>query len=396
VTIILLFIFSRKRKINFKKPVHYIVIVFFVLIAMETPFFIASILKSKSIKTVTSHMKKPILLLDSVTLETPDIYHVLFDSYTNAPSLQQYWNYENEIYPYLRSKGFYTVDSGFSNYQFTPFSVSSLFNLQYLDGARDYLAPNSANFLIGNKIFHNNLLFEFLTKKHYRFSIYSILEDENKLFGLGTLAISRPATWLRKQTLERVYLNPWIIQKLKNLVSRKEAIPGTVRESMENYHEYNNGAIAHLRSLCRESGNNMKEPRFSFTHLMLPHAPYLVDKNGTKLPSPQPGGSDMNGYLEQLKYCNKLIRELTECLLGDTTKDKIIIFQGDHGYRKHLGQSYHAQFGSLNAIFLYNKDYSGLRKDLSLVNTYRVVLNNAFKTNLSILADSTVSPGNRQ
>jgi hypothetical protein len=185
-------------------------------------------------------------------------------------------------------------------------------------------------------------------------------------------------------------MNPWIMHKLKKLFSKKEALPEPVAESMKNFNEYNNIAIEHLRSLCRVAGNSTRAPRFSFTHVMLPHAPYLLGKNGVKLLSPQPGGSDMNGYLGQLKYCNKLIRELTECLLADTTRDKIIIFQGDHGYRKHEGHSYLAQFGALNAIYLYNKNYTGLKKDLSLVNTYRMVLNNVFQNNLDFLADSIV------
>ncbi|MBL0130271.1 MAG: hypothetical protein IPP43_03395 [Chitinophagaceae bacterium] len=81
----------------------------------------------------------------------PDIYHIVFDSYANRPTLKEYWDYDNDIYPFLNSRGFFTVDSAFSNYNSTPFSISSTFNLQYLKGAEPYQYSNSSNFLVGQE-----------------------------------------------------------------------------------------------------------------------------------------------------------------------------------------------------------------------------------------------------
>lgn len=389
--LISLFILSRKRKLKFVKATRYLSIAFSVLVLTESVLYVVAMVRGETTSKITAGMKgQSPIAGDQVATGNPDIHHILFDSYTNAPALRQFWNYENDIYPYLRSKGFYTVDSGFSNYGFTPFSMASVFNLRYLDQAKPFLAPNSANFLVGNHVYRNNHLYEFLQTRQYRFSIHSILDDEDELFGLGYLAISKPDNWLRRQTLERIYLNPWILQKIKNKVSGEDEMPATVKSSINNFHDYNERAIAHLRSLCNKPVQN-DSAIFSFTHLMLPHAPYTLDAAGSRLTKPHPYGADMNAYLQQLKYCNQLIREVTECLLADSNRDKIIIIQGDHGYRQHPTSAYHAKYGALNAVYIHSQNYTGLTKKMSLVNTYRIILNNEFGQSLPLLADTIVN-----
>jgi len=98
----------------------------------------------------------------------------------------------------------------------------------------------------------------------------------------------------------------------------------------------------------------------------------------------------MKGYLRQLKYCNQVIRQITTCLLGDSTRNKIIIFQGDHGYRDYSNAPVDKAYHALSAIYFPDGNYDGLSKDLSHVNTYRVILNKFFGTALPILKDSIV------
>jgi hypothetical protein len=381
----------KKKNPGLTKHVMYLVFVFAALITIEIVSLLLTVYKGKTISSVTKKMS-PSLPTENINAERPDIYHILFDSYTNAPILQQYWGYKNDIYPFLDSSGFYTIDSAFSNYDFTPYSVSSVFNMDYLEGAEEFITPNSANFYIGNRVYHNNALFKFLEKQEYRFSIFSILEKEERLLDLGFLAVGPPESWLRKQTLERIYLNPWMTHKIKSRLSKNGKLPEEIIESMQNFRNYNKEATEHIFSDCKNASQAeaKQTPVFSFTHLMLPHGPYLVDENGAYLPNPDPTGSNKEGYLQQIKYANKLIRQITDCLLSDTSHNKIIIFQGDHGYRQDNNSPYATKYGALNAVYFYNKNYQGMKKDLSLVNTYRLVFNNVFHGNLHLLKDSIV------
>ena len=154
---------------------------------------------------------------------------------------------------------------------------------------------------------------------------------------------------------------------------------------MESFRNYNQNAMEHIETLCNSKN---KDPQFSFTHFMLPHDPYQVDENGNFLSESVPDNADMQGYLRQIKYCNKLITRITECLLKDSTRKKIIIFQGDHGYRHYSNAPYSERYEALNAIFFYNQDYKGLKKTFSHVNTFRIIINKFFNGTLPMLEDS--------
>lgn len=385
--IIILFIKKKTRRL--KVIWQYFFLLFSLLILYESATILYKIIAGKSIKAITDRMITPLdLQADSSYTNRPDIYYIIFDGYTNATALKEYWQYDNEIYPYLASKGFYTVDSGFSNYKSTPFSISSVLNMQYLQGAEPYLLSNSSNFLIGQQAYKKNLLFKFLKQQGYEFSIYSQLEDEEMLTAFGFLGVEKPVNWLRKLTLERIYLDPWKLNKLKNLFSKKTDQQAVKLESMLKFDDYNKKALEHITTDCKKNMNGqLNKPVFAYTHFMIPHNPYLRDEDGNMLATPDPEGGNMAAYLQQVKYSNKLIRQLTECLLSDATHDKIIIFQGDHGFRHYTNVPESNQFLALNALYFYDGDYSQLKKNMSHVNTFRAVINNFFNGQMPFLED---------
>lgn len=387
---VLIVIFKRNKSPLFKTN-RYLLVLFSLFILYEAAAAGLVFIMGKNANNIARNMTTPLPLPDKNTQaeNAPDIYYILFDAYTSRRALKQYWNFDNDIWPFLEEKGFFTLDSAFSNYTSTPFSVSSIFNMQYLKGAEPYLHSNSSNFLIGRKTYLNNILFEFLKKRGYDFSVYSQLEDQELLTTFGFLGVEKPVNWLRKLTAERIWLNPWIQEKFSRIFNRPGKEPSMIRKSMASFRKYNASAISHLLMPCTDSLKQKNgKPLFSFTHLMLPHDPYQVDENGNFIPSAKPGGGDMNGYLQQVKYSNKLIREAITCLLSDTVKKKIIIIQGDHGYRHNAGAPAERQYDALHAVYFYNKDYAGMNKQMSHVNTFRTVINKFFGGNLSLLKDS--------
>ena len=382
----------KKKKYNTSVVNRFMTLLFLLLICYEVISFGITMISGKSIYAIARRMTSPISINKKNTAQVrPDIYHIIFDSYANLPELKEFWGYDNDIYPFLASKGFYTVDSALSNYKYTPFSVSSIFSFQYLKGAGPYLSHTSSNFLIGQRTYMDNLLFRFLKSEEYQFSNFSLFENENLLTGFGFLGVEKPVNWLRRMTMERIYLNPWLQAKITRFFWGAKKQPPLITKSMRSFREYNDKALQHIFSDCKKfSGPGVTSPLFSYTHFMIPHDPYQVDKNGNFIASSQPSTHDMNGYLEQVKYCNKLIRQISDCLLSDPTRKKIIIIQGDHGYRYYSNAPISRQYGALNAIYFYNNDYSGITKNMSLVNTYRIVLNKFFGAQLPILKDSII------
>jgi len=381
------FFLVRKRQTRLIAINHFLLLLFSILIVYETGRIGYKIISGKSISGIVKHTKSHVLDNSKTPgNKLPDIYHIIFDSYTNYPVMKDYWEFDNDIYSYLNSKGFYTIDSATSNYKSTPFSVSSILNLEYLKGVDQFLISNSSNFFLGQRIYKDNALYKFLKKNNYQFSIFTQLERKDMMLGLGFLGVQDPTYWLRTQTMERLYLNPWSLNKLKG---HSNSQPVSIIKSMENFTRYNNEAIDHILNDCSKIPET-NSPVFSFTHIMLPHDPYVHDESGNITKSVEPGGANMQGYLSQLKYSNKLIRQIVDCLLSDTSRNKIIILQGDHGYRHFSNAPLAKQYGALNAFYFYNKDYSELYKSMSNVNTYRVVINKFFNGNLPLLEDKTV------
>ena len=393
VVAILLFIslFLKKKKARPVAANSYFIVLFIVLIFLEIILLSAKFFSGKSLKAITSRMATPVLNNEKIiSSENPDIYHIIFDEYTNLPALKKYWGYDDEIYLFLTSKGFFTLDSAISNYTSSPFSIASIFCLQYLKGAEPYLERNTANFLVGHMVYSNNDLFQFLKQLHYHFSIFSLVDNKDLSTGLGFLGLEKSNNILRQQTIERIFLNPWVRNKLNRFFGAKDEEPALITKSKQKFADYNKKALEHIFFDCRNSSKqHLTSPVFSYTHILLPHEPYMFDENGKLLPLAQQD-EGVKGYLRQVQYSNKLIQQITDCLLSDTTRKKIIIFQGDHGYRDYPDAPVTTSYEALSAIYFYNKNYIGLKKNFSHVNTYRVIINNFFGGKLPLLQDSIV------
>lgn len=379
-------IYFKKKKVEPGPVARYIFWLFSILVIYEVILLTIFETPGKKYDAITNQLVSPVLKdLPVSNAEQPDIYHIIFDGYTNRHTLNSYWGYDNDICDFLALNNFYTVDSATSNYNFTPLSMASVFNLQYLKDADQLLERNAANFFRGLKPYNNNELFQFLQKKGYELSLFSHLNETKELTALGNFAPEKPVQWLRKQTLERVYLNPWIISKFKKTMGIKEELPEPVKKSLRHYADYNQRALKHVIDDCKNRG---KPPVFSFTHFLLPHEPYVFDERGNVSITVKSPADDMNNYLTQIKYANTLIRQIINCLLSDTTRKKIIIFQGDHGYRSYINAPAAREYEALSAFYFFDSDYTGMNKHMSMVNTYRIVMNKYFNARLPCLTDS--------
>jgi len=134
------------------------------------------------------------------------------------------------------------------------------------------------------------------------------------------------------------------------------------------------------------------KPRFVYSHFMIPHYPFSYDSGGNKIAHVEhdaPLEVDMKHYVNQLVYSNKLIRNIIDKIMAESTKPVVIILQGDHGYRHFMLKEKSLEFANLNAMYFFNKDYRLLSDKASNVNTFRIVLNTFFNQNLPLLKDTS-------
>lgn len=355
-------------------------IIFFFL--AEVGLFLFNI---KNFNEIPKLKERVILNTEKTNTDSLNIYHIIFDGYTNSAILQKEFSFNNPVDSFLKKLGFFIAPRSKSNYNFTPYSLSSILNLQYLNVSGKGLERTYKNYFLGNKLYHNNTVFNFFKNRGYDVGSFSILDDYDHLDKLGTFVPKTPAFSIRNQTLERVFLNPWLWQKLTR--AKPGALPKEIKNSLQYYIDYNEKALAHI--LRRSSARNGV---YNFTHFLLPHEPYVYI--GTSIDSLEEHNilDHQQGYVKQVIHVNSLIEKIVVEL--QKNKNNIILIQGDHGFREydHSKRDPHQQLETFNAIYFPDQNYSSLYNTTSLVNTYRIVLNQYFHQNLPLLRDQYFIP----
>jgi hypothetical protein len=380
----------RKSTSDFRKSFLFINSVFVVLILFDL-LVIAGNRAEPDNKLVSS--KKSVLAgyRENKQVIKPDIYYLVFDSYTSPLALKSSFGYDNSgLDTFLRNRGFFVASNSHSQYNLTAFSLTSSFNMNYLDRLKvsedlfrkkEYLPAVSA-------MFETDLM-KILEKEGYDIVNQSI-------FNIKSHPPAAPLynIWMLHQLYEKHNIVKAIINDLGWMLQSTFAfhLNSKKKKADENEASRNTHVEKTYEALMNTIAEPSLKPRFVYTHFMIPHYPFSYDSAGNKLsdiPDDAPLDVDMKLYVNQLIYSNKLIRNAVEKIMTETTKPVVIILQGDHGYRHYLLEDKSLEFSNLNAMYFYNKDYRLLTDQPSNVNTFRIVLNTFFDQNLPMLKDTS-------
>jgi hypothetical protein len=143
-----------------------------------------------------------------------------------------------------------------------------------------------------------------------------------------------------------------------------------------------------------------KGPKFVFAHILAPHVPFLFDANGNPVREYNTGGEDTKEYyLNQLIFINKKTIGMVDDILSKSEVEPIIILQGDTGppygfnagdaYNNPTDEIYQQNTRILNAYHLPKNGAQGLYEDISPVNSFRLIFNVYFDTDIPLLDDQS-------
>lgn len=320
--------------------------------------------------------------------ELPNIYFIVLDGYGRSDKLRKFYNYDNSgIEEFLTSKGFYIADRSRSNYLQTYLSLTSNLNLNYIDNFVEDMDPKSNNINPILDRFQNNQVIEFLN--HFGYEIiafesgYSVTELNNvDQFYSGTSTFSQ----FTNEVINLTPLQLWL-DDLQNETHRMRI-------------QY---TFSQLPIII-----NSLQPTFVFAHILAPHPPFVFGANGESINQDKVFTLNENKiidntneseykilYADQLHYINSLTEKTVDQILLNTPRKSIIIIQGDHGPRSMWdwnsmeNTNIEEVFPIFNAIFLPDQDYSNLYEDISSVNTFRVIFDQYFGTDLGVLDDKS-------
>lgn len=320
----------------------------------------------------------------------PDIYYINLDRYGPQPTLTRRFGFDNSAFlSYLKSKGFYIPEHARANYPRTGHSNAASLNANFLDCLAEDVGTSHQTLLPINSAIKNHAVGRFLKGVGYRY------------YHIGS--------WV-----DVTAKNPQADRNLHYEASRgfaslvyetSMARPfGEVLGLSDNW-RVSFAKLARYQFKALIATRKMPGPRFVFGHVLLPHDPYLFDKNGKFLTSEDEYTRSLTvNYTEQLKFTNDQISKVIDALTaGPIETHPIIILQSDEGPHPlrfdEEGPDWVWETASpdeladtlniFNAIYLPGKGDGGIPSTTTPVNTFRRIFNLYLNANLPLLPEKT-------
>lgn len=378
ILFIILIIFLKKTKKDFSTLTKYLNILILILIVVDIGNLIV---KSNKKKTLTASVF-PKELSTCDTCSKPDIYLIVADEYASNKQLKEVLHFDNSQFELdLSKRGFHVIQNSKSNYNSTPFSIASLLNMKFIDSLGDSFNDRSLNASF-NQI-NNNAVTSWFQQEGYQVKNYSA-------FPLAGIPNPVSSTFFITGTdlfTMHTLMGRFNSDLRWNFITRFK-IKSEIRKFVQVRLDQ---TVTLTKKTITEANSESSKPRFVYLHTMMPHFPYLMDKNGKadyEASFLETNRFNTAGYIGYLQYSNKIFLDLID-KIKKGSPNAIIIFMGDHGFR-HLEGNDEGHFMSFNSIYLHGKNYSQFYDSMSMVNEFRILLNTQFNQRLPLLKDSTV------
>jgi hypothetical protein len=373
-----IFLVILKTRRSFKKMTNYLSITLVILIAVDLAVLFSKLITRSKATTPNTG------ITSCNNCKTPNIYLIITDEYAGRKELRDLFSFDNSAFQAeLEKRDFHVVKNPMSNYNFTPYSMASIFDMNYLKGITSK-ANDIHNRNVSLETINNNTLVATLKSFGYDFVNLSVFDFAGKAGVSSNEFYSTHERLISSQTLTgRIKKDLWY--HFVTTFKLRWAQNGWQKDLINIFEREYNGTLMEAK--------DPERPRFVYTHFIMPHYPYLFDRNGNQLSfeeSQQDGRKDL--YLEYLQYCNKQCLVLVDSILKRDKTEPIIVLMSDHGFTKYdpsaIDPSYN--FNNVLNIYIPRKNYSEFPDSMSNVNLFRVILNKQFNQRLPFLKDSTI------
>mgnify|MGYP001027009528 FL=1 len=328
-------------------------------------------------------------LPESIPPSSPDIYFIIVDGYARQDVLAELYQFDNQPFiNELERRGFQVASRSKSNYMQTALSVASTLNMDYLNNINPALPDRGQ--LIG-QISHSQVR---TILEGYGYQIIA--------FSSGYLPteISDADLFLAPSTISHNYDLESLLAV--NTIARPLFETGWLELPISKYRTTQERI--HLTFQTLTSTPIIASPKFVFTHLLIPHPPFIFAEGGPITPDEfyiladgeRLGASAeayQKGYNAQLQYTNNRILSTVDAILASSDQPPIIIIQADHGPGLLLNTGsaadtcHYERFSILSAIYLPASQYRDIPEDLTAVNVFRLIFNISYEATLEYLPD---------
>jgi hypothetical protein len=322
----------------------------------------------------------------------PDIYYIIPDRYGGLASLAEGFGFDNEpFYRALEERGFTVARDAHANYMKTPLSLVSSLSMDYLD--QEELQAEQ-------------------TDAEDRRPIHRRLQDH--------LAVP---LWLKQLGYEYVHIANWWEPSSTNVDADRiyryegdsEFTTTFWRTTMMRVFDpetppLESGSWPLLRAYTEveldalDRAPDLGEPKFVFAHLLLPHNPYMFDRDGSYMDEEQVAEQGLHdSFIRQLQFTNDRLLGIIDNIIARSDEPPVILLQADEGpfpdryVVNDLNFDWHGatpgeleeKSGILSAFYLPGVDAAaaGVHPSITPVNSFRIVFNEYFGGTLPLLPD---------
>jgi len=344
---------------------------------------------------VTRNFFNPIISEDiqkSIKLSSaaykPDVYYIILDGYARGDVLQELYNFDNSAFiQALIARGFYIATESQSNYIQTALSLASSLNMSYLTGLPNWMPDRG--YLVGMiQNSQTRAIFQQLGYKQVALSTgYQVTDLIDADYHFKSPNIGK------SNDLEGLLLN--------NSIAVVLIEQGWVESPITHFAQAQERIQFEFTSLAKELPL-IDSPKFVLAHIVAPHPPFIFNQNrsidpdnfyilidaGAFTAGPKVYIQD---YVDQLIYINTQVIQSIDAILRNSKTLPIIIIQADHGPGAYLDMQsvenscLRERFSIFNAYYFPNGMIRELQKDTSPVNTFSIIFNYLFGTNIKLL-----------
>ncbi len=328
----------------------------------------------------------------------PDIYYFIFDRYAGSRGLKEQYGFDNTAFlHFLEKQGFYVPRNSTTNYPKTFVSLGSSLNMEYLDFmTKKTNGGTSSDESLVTPLIRNNKVVQFLKERGYSYihvgswwEATAMNPNANKNFVLhyGVYPFADEFT--------TGYLNTTIAAPIL-----KATFHDPLAVSVDPQNNLHRKMMFYEFDTFKEIPQ-MPSPKFVFAHILIPHDPFVVDKNC------QPITEDVvntmqhqKNYTNQVQCANKKIEVLLNQILKNSKTPPVIIFQADEGpfpmnsplpqhqsWSTATDTALREKFPILNAYYFPGIKDTHLYNTITPVNSFRILFNDYFGTNYPLLPD---------
>ena len=329
-----------------------------------------------------------------------DIYYLVFDRYGSARSLDLLYDIDDGPFlDRLRERGFQVMPDSHANYVRTTLSLAATLNLDYLDHVIAPQDPGSNNYGPINDRLADHAVGRFLRERGYQYVHIGS--------GYGPTETSKIADRNPRVGEPSDFQAALFDSSALPAIARRLGIIRTTPDRERRY-RVTSFELDTLDQLATEPGPG---PKFVFSHMLIPHPPYIFARDGSFVTDELDAGrSRSEAYGEQLRYLQGRIEALVDRLLDRPEAERpIIILQADEGpYPARYGRDadtfdwatattdeLETKYGIFNAMYLPGADVPEVPPTLSSVNTFRMVFDQYFDADLPMLPDRSFTSANR-